>query len=70
MLENGEYPSFAEIGYFQSQGYNFAIYEQSIIIPEMRGYSTNIWKYIQLNEPTRNCRFESEKAMENNYLYL
>lgn len=39
MLENGEYPSFVEIGYFLADGYNFAIHEQSIIIAQMYGYS-------------------------------
>lgn len=42
MLENGEYPSFAEICHFETQGYNFAFYEQSIITPRMLGYTTDI----------------------------
>lgn len=54
MLENGEYPSFAEISYFSSEGHDFAIYEQSIIIPKMFGYSAEIWNiklmHINTNE--------------------
>lgn len=44
MLENGEYPSFADIGHFLSEGYDFALYEQSIINPKTIGYSTEMWK--------------------------
>lgn len=40
MLEFGEYPSFEEVGDLLKKGFNFELYEEGTIIPEMYGYSS------------------------------
>jgi hypothetical protein len=40
MLENGDYPSFDEIGHMIQSEFDFESYEESTIAPFMYGYSS------------------------------
>lgn len=39
MLENGQYPSLSEVHKFREAGFDFNAYEETTVIPSMRGYS-------------------------------
>lgn len=36
-LENGDYPTLAEVQQWKQEGFDFDAYEDSILIPEMKG---------------------------------